>query len=127
MSQVDKDFIQMCSCGYGCDLQTLGEAYTNVQLHYDAFFTIDTAVARLNALGDMVVEKGLHTTIREAMGVEWCAEEDRKEQEYWAMQKALDEDREKLGALGMLEDDEGDFLCGKTCNPDTPEECESCQ
>lgn len=33
----------------------------------------------------------------------------------------------KLGWAGILADDEGDFLCGKTCNPDTPEECESCQ
>lgn len=24
-------------------------------------------------------------------------------------------------------DDEEDFLTGKTCNPDAPEECESCQ
>ena len=23
--------------------------------------------------------------------------------------------------------DEDDFLAGKTCNPDAPEECESCQ
>uniref|UniRef100_A0AAU6VZX0 Uncharacterized protein n=3 Tax=unclassified bacterial viruses TaxID=12333 RepID=A0AAU6VZX0_9VIRU len=26
-----------------------------------------------------------------------------------------------------LNDDEDDFLSGKTCNPDAPEECESCQ
>lgn len=25
------------------------------------------------------------------------------------------------------DDDEDDFLAGKTCNPDAPEECESCQ
>ena len=24
-------------------------------------------------------------------------------------------------------DEEDDFLVGKTCNPDAPEECESCQ
>lgn len=27
----------------------------------------------------------------------------------------------------VLEDDEEDFLSGVTCNPDAPEECESCQ
>lgn len=37
------------------------------------------------------------------------------------------EQSEKLGWAGMLADDEGDFLTGKTCNPDAPEECESCQ
>lgn len=28
---------------------------------------------------------------------------------------------------GQSQDDEDDFLAGKTCNPDAPEECESCQ
>lgn len=29
-------------------------------------------------------------------------------------------------AVGHYEDDEEDFLSGVTCNPDAPEECESC-
>ena len=29
--------------------------------------------------------------------------------------------------MSSLEEDEEDFLTGKTCNPDAPEECESCQ
>lgn len=31
------------------------------------------------------------------------------------------------GSESDLAEDEEDFLIGKTCNPDAPEECESCQ
>lgn len=31
------------------------------------------------------------------------------------------------GRVWEIDLDEEDFLAGKTCNPDAPEECESCQ
>lgn len=34
---------------------------------------------------------------------------------------------ETMEYIANLPDDEEDFLTGKTCNPDAPEECESCQ
>lgn len=33
----------------------------------------------------------------------------------------------KFPCEDLKEEDEQDFLIGKTCNPDAPEECESCQ
>lgn len=30
-------------------------------------------------------------------------------------------------SMKIAEEEEEDFLTGKTCNPDAPEECESCQ
>lgn len=41
--------------------------------------------------------------------------------------KAAKAELEDLKAMLAVEDEEEDFLAGATCNPDAPEECESCQ
>lgn len=42
---------------------------------------------------------------------------------------ASDEELDKLTIpeIAAMVEDEEDFLSGVTCNPDAPEECESCQ
>lgn len=121
------DFELMCRVGYGCGLKTLGEAYSQLCCHYDAFFLIEEANEKLHTLGELLVKKGSMTTIREAMGDAWCDEEDRLEKEFFEQQEALEADRNKLQDEFGISEDEDDFLSGVTCNPDAPEECESCQ
>lgn len=48
------------------------------------------------------------------------------EKEYLELVAARDELAD-LKAVLQVEDEEEDFLSGATCNPDAPEECESCQ
>ena len=47
-------------------------------------------------------------------------------EEYEALIAARDELAD-LKAVLQEEDEEEDFLTGATCNPNAPEECESCQ
>ena len=129
MNHAEQDLNTMLKVGYGCGLKTLDEAYNNLCYHYDAFFLIEEAGARLDAL--RVHYQSISTegqTIRDFKGDEWCAEQDRLEEEYLSRLSIPEIAEEaKLGWAGMLADDEGDFLTGKTCNPNAPEECESCQ
>ena len=84
MNQVLEDLKMACKVGYGCGLETVQEAISNVAHHYDAFFRIEEANQRL---GDMQNHINLNTpkdiTIRNYMGEDWWDQVVAEEVAYW--------------------------------------------
>lgn len=73
------DFKTMCSVGHGCGLTTLGEAFCQMERHYDLFFLIDEANAKFCALHDEIVSAGgEEVTIIGVMGQDWADREDKE-------------------------------------------------
>ena len=52
---------------------------------------------------------------------------DRDEDQCLECGSELEADEKNICDYCRYSDDEDDFLSGVTCNPDAPEECESCQ
>lgn len=88
MSQVIEDFDMMCRVGYGCGLHTIAESYDQINRHYDAFFKIEKASARLNAL-DLYIfsQDGWGETILGVKGRAWCDARDAEERTFWESQR----------------------------------------
>jgi len=86
MTQLSDDFTMMCRVGYGCGLTTVGEAFSQLCCHYDAFFKIEEANERIGAIASNV-EFIENQTIREVMGDAWCDQQDAEEKAYWETQQ----------------------------------------
>lgn len=93
------DFKRMCGIGHGCGLRTLGEAYTQCELHYDAMWTIDEAPAKLNELAKEIEDFGADALIVDVMGADWAALEDEEMEKYMNQQLPDDEDFEQIKGI----------------------------
>lgn len=59
---------QMLQVGYGCGLQTIGEAYQNVMSHYDLFFPIEGFAEAKTAFHALCIASGLTEPWEDALG-----------------------------------------------------------
>ncbi len=50
---------KMLEVGEACGLETVGQAYDNLELHYDCFVNVDTANEEFRELQQMMADNGL--------------------------------------------------------------------